>query len=68
MVCMCGCTSSPRVNRRIKLIVEVWLIQVSEGLKLQLSVLEEVQLGKQGQANKPELECQHTQTHAVIVQ
>lgn len=66
-LCVCACvyTSSPRVNSRVVLIVEVWLIQVGKGLKLQLSVLEEIQFGEEGQTHKPELEHTHThmQTH-----
>lgn len=61
-VCLCAYTSPPRVNSGVVLIVEVWLIQVAKGFKLQLSILEEVQLGEKGQTHKPELEHTHKQT------
>lgn len=50
------CTSSPRVNSGVVLIVQVWLIQVAKGLNLQFSILEEVQLGEEGQPHEPQLE------------
>lgn len=49
-------TSSTRVNRREELIVEIWLIQLAKRLKLQLSILEEIQFGEKCQTYKPELE------------
>lgn len=58
-VCVCAYTSPPRVNCGVVLIVEVWMIQVAKGFKLQLSILEKVQLGEKGQPHKPKLE--HTQ-------
>lgn len=61
----CAYTSPPRVNRGVALIVKVWLIQVAKGFDLQLSILEEVQLGEKGQAHKPELENTHKHKHSV---
>lgn len=54
-VCRC-CTSPPRVNSGVVLIVDVWMIQVAKGFKLKLSVLEKVQLGEKSQPHKPNLE------------
>ncbi|KAF3844634.1 hypothetical protein F7725_007797 [Dissostichus mawsoni] len=52
------------VNSGVVLIEEVWLVQVAEWLNLQLSVLEEVQLGQEGEPHKPQLE--YTNTHPSV--
>lgn len=46
-------TSSPRVRRRVVLIVQVRLVQITKRLKLQLGILEEVELNQQCQTHKP---------------
>ena len=50
------CTSPPRVNSGVVLVVEVWLVQVTKGLHLDLRTLEQVELAQQGQTHKPQLE------------
>ena len=54
--CALACTSPPRVNSGVVLVVEVWLVQVTEGLHLDLCTLEQVELAQQGQPHKPQLE------------
>lgn len=48
-------TPTPRVHVRVVLVIEIWLIQVSEGLKLHLGILEKAQLHQQCQPHKPKL-------------
>lgn len=51
---MCsGATSSSRVHCRVVLVVQVRLVQITKWLKLQLGVLEQVELNQQSQTHKP---------------
>ena len=52
-------TPTPRVHVRVVLVIEIWLIQVSEGLKLHLGILEKAQLHQQCQPHKPKLKTQN---------
>ena len=59
-VCVCVLTTSPGIDSRVVLIVKVRLVHAAEGFHLYFSVLEQAQLGKQGQTHKPQLENTHT--------
>lgn len=46
-------TSSSGVHRRVVLVVQVRLVQITKRLKLQLRVLEEVELNQKSQTHEP---------------
>lgn len=48
-------TPAPRVCVRVVFVIQVWLVQVPEGLKLRLGILEKAELHQQRQPHKPEL-------------